>query len=252
MSAADTALAGLRAQHPQTPAAVAALAIALADATVAQRSAQATLHEEAVRATMAAQSHNSAEQVTLQAAQAWQQAQTGLALTRNAHERRRALINDALTRAPLSRVPADATAALAGPQHAAARARIESALPAALRERARERAAQATALAQAAAARTRAARLAVLTMERHGSLVFERNEGRWLPPREARVLDPTGAGDVFATSFLTTYFDSGNPLLSARFANAAASFSIEKGGIGSIPTRAMVDEWIDLHPRFVE
>ena len=99
---------------------------------------------------------------------------------------------------------------------------------------------------------TRAARLAVLTMERHGSLVFERNEGRWLPPREARVLDPTGAGDVFATSFLTTYFDSGNPLLSARFANAAASFSIEKGGIGSIPTRAMVDEWIDSHPRFVE
>lgn len=97
---------------------------------------------------------------------------------------------------------------------------------------------------------TRAARLAVLTMERHGSLVFERNEGRWLPPREARVEDPTGAGDVFATAFLATYLDSGNPLLSARFANVAASFSIEKGGIGSIPTRSMVDEWLDAHPRF--
>ena len=99
---------------------------------------------------------------------------------------------------------------------------------------------------------TRAARLAVLTLERHGTLVFERDEGRWLAPREARVLDPTGAGDVFAASFLATYLESGNPLLSARFANAAASFSIEKGGIGSIPTRLLVDEWMDARPRFHE
>jgi sugar/nucleoside kinase (ribokinase family) len=99
---------------------------------------------------------------------------------------------------------------------------------------------------------TRAARLAVLTLERHGALVFERNEGRWQPPREAQVLDPTGAGDVFAAAFLTAYHESGNPLLAARFANVAASFSIEKGGISAIPTRAIVDEWMDSHPRFFE
>jgi len=174
LGAADTALAELRAQHPQTPAAVAALAITLADATVAQRSAQTALHEEAARATVAAQAHGSAEQAALQAAQAWQQAQAKLALARNAHERRRALIDDALTRAPLSRVPADATAALAGPHHAAARARIESALPVALRERARERAVQASALAQTAAARTRAARAAVDTEAEAGNLPASR------------------------------------------------------------------------------
>ena len=99
---------------------------------------------------------------------------------------------------------------------------------------------------------TRAARVAVLTMERHGALVFERNEGRWLPPRDAHVEDPTGAGDVFATAFLATFLQSGDPVLSARFANVAASFSIEKGGIGAIPTRAIVEEWMESHPRLFE
>lgn len=161
LGSADAALTDLRSQRPQTPAAVAALAVALADATVAQRSAQATLHEQVVRATVAAQAQSSAKQAALRAAQAWQQAQATLALARSAQERRRALIDDALTQLPLSRVPADATAALAGPQHATARTRIASALPVALRDRARERAAQATALVRGYAARRGAAQAAV-------------------------------------------------------------------------------------------
>ena len=75
----------------------------------------------------------------------------------------------------------------------------------------------------------------VITEGPGGCTVFVRGQGarQFLAPHEVEV-DPTGAGDVFAAAFLATYVDSGNPLLSARFANAAASFSIEKGGIGEI------------------
>ena len=97
---------------------------------------------------------------------------------------------------------------------------------------------------------TRAAPLAVLTLERHGALVFRRDEGRWLAPREAQVVDPTGAGDVFAAAFLTIYCEGGDPLKAAQFANVAASLSIEKGRIGAIPSRAAVAGWLEAHARF--
>jgi len=97
---------------------------------------------------------------------------------------------------------------------------------------------------------TRAAPLAVLTLERHGALVFHRDEGRWLSPREARVVDPTGAGDVFAAAFLSAYARQRDPYAAARFANVAASFSIEGVGIASIPDRATVENWLATHPSF--
>ncbi|MEP7200444.1 MAG: PfkB family carbohydrate kinase [Chloroflexota bacterium] len=97
---------------------------------------------------------------------------------------------------------------------------------------------------------TRAAPLAVLTLERHGALVFQRDEGRWLAPRDAQVVDPTGAGDVFAAAFLTVYSESGDPLRAARFANVAASFSTEKGGLAAVPDRATVMTWFESRPKF--
>lgn len=97
---------------------------------------------------------------------------------------------------------------------------------------------------------TRAAPLSVLTLERHGALVFQRDEGRWLAPREAQIVDPTGAGDVFAAAFLAAYLEQRDPLAAARFANVAASFSIEAQGIAGVPSRARVTEWLASHPDF--
>ena len=74
LSAADAALAALRAQHPQTPAAVAALAVALGEATLVLRTAQSTLHNQAVVTAVAAQDRDAAERAALQAGAAWQQA----------------------------------------------------------------------------------------------------------------------------------------------------------------------------------
>lgn len=98
---------------------------------------------------------------------------------------------------------------------------------------------------------TRAAPLSVLTLERHGALVFASGMGRWIAPRTASVIDPTGAGDVFAASFLTSYMETGDSVAAAHFANTTASFSIERGGIGAIPTRKTVVEWMESHRRFL-
>jgi 1D-myo-inositol 3-kinase len=82
------------------------------------------------------------------------------------------------------------------------------------------------------------ARLMVVTENRRGCLVYERGKAPWRSHafRPAREIDPTGAGDVFASSFATQYRRTGNPRASADFANAAASFVLEKRAWQGIPT----------------
>jgi sugar/nucleoside kinase (ribokinase family) len=73
------------------------------------------------------------------------------------------------------------------------------------------------------------AKLMVVTENRRGCLVYERGKAPWrsLAFRAAREQDPTGAGDVFASSFAAHYYRTGNPRSSADFANASASFVLE-------------------------
>jgi len=82
------------------------------------------------------------------------------------------------------------------------------------------------------------AKLLVVTENRRGCLVYERGKAPWrsLAYRAARELDPTGAGDVFQAAFATHYRRTGNPRVSADFANAAASFVLEKRAWNGIPT----------------
>lgn len=222
LNAADAALAALRAQHPQTPAAVAALAVALAEATLVLRAAQSALHNQAVVAAVAAQDRGATEQAALLAGAAWQQAQATLALARSAHERRRALIDDALTQPPLSTVPADATAALAGPEHLAVRTRIEAALPSALHERARERAGQAAALARTASARHTAAQAAVDAEAEAGGLAANRvpRLQRALAAADAALAAYAGSAAAHLNGAVATLAQAsarqGNPLTPAQ------------------------------------
>jgi len=69
-------------------------------------------------------------------------------------------------------------------------------------------------------------------------------EGRWhhLPAFPANEVDATGAGDVFAAAYLIRFQESGDPLVAARFASAAASFCVEADGVEGIPTRAQVED----------
>lgn len=61
-----------------------------------------------------------------------------------------------------------------------------------------------------------------------------------IPALAAEPVDPTGAGDVFATSFLMRYYETHNPILAGQYAHAAAACAIEGVGMGSIPGREQV------------
>jgi len=58
------------------------------------------------------------------------------------------------------------------------------------------------------------------------------------PGYPAREVDPTGAGDVFATAFLLRLHESGDVRIAMDFANRVAALSIEGEGVHGIPTRA--------------
>jgi sugar/nucleoside kinase (ribokinase family) len=95
------------------------------------------------------------------------------------------------------------------------------------------------------------ARLMVVTENRRGCLVYERGKPPWRSHafRPAREVDPTGAGDVFAASFATHYRRTGNPRASADFANAAASFVLEKRAWQGIPTAEAVADRLERGKR---
>ncbi|MBC8447851.1 MAG: ribokinase [Chloroflexi bacterium] len=87
----------------------------------------------------------------------------------------------------------------------------------------------------------------VLTTGWQGATVFLEGERYEVPPRPAREMDPTGAGDIFTAAFLIRLEETGDPLLAARFANVVASFSVEQSGTESIPPRAQVEGWLAAH-----
>ena len=53
---------------------------------------------------------------------------------------------------------------------------------------------------------------------------------------EVDEVDPTGAGDIFATSFFVRMQTSPDPIIAARFATYVASASVEHPGLDGIPT----------------
>jgi sugar/nucleoside kinase (ribokinase family) len=80
------------------------------------------------------------------------------------------------------------------------------------------------------------AKIMVVTSGWQGSTVFHQGRRRHFPARSVAEVDPTGAGDIFAASYLIRLEETGDPWESARFANCVASFSVEKSGIAGIPT----------------
>ena len=94
----------------------------------------------------------------------------------------------------------------------------------------------------------RLARLLVITDGWHGATIYMDGASQRVPPRSTSEVDPTGAGDVFATSFLLRLAETGDPLVAARFANVTASMSVEAPGMDSIPYRDRVEEWLERNP----
>jgi len=85
----------------------------------------------------------------------------------------------------------------------------------------------------------------VVTRADRGATVYRRGEACHHPARPTQQVDPTGAGDVFAAAYLVRYSETRDACESARFANAAASFSIEQPGVLGIPTRRQVEAYLE-------
>jgi len=89
--------------------------------------------------------------------------------------------------------------------------------------------------------------IAVVTKAGDGSVVYTKEGNRSVPARPTNVIDPTGAGDVFATAYFIRFAQSHDPYESAAFANVVASFSIEHQAAQGIPSHAEVESWLAAH-----
>jgi sugar/nucleoside kinase (ribokinase family) len=86
----------------------------------------------------------------------------------------------------------------------------------------------------------------VVTCGSKGATVHAEGDVRHFPTRPAnKVVDVTGAGDVFAAAYACEYIQSNDPWKAAWYANAVASFSIEANGIKGIPSIEQVDLYLN-------
>ncbi len=70
--------------------------------------------------------------------------------------------------------------------------------------------------------------LVVLTQRSDGCIVYCRDEARRIPAPSVTEVNPTGAGDIYATTFLIRLHQTkGNPWEAAAFANRIAAHSVE-------------------------
>ena len=77
-------------------------------------------------------------------------------------------------------------------------------------------------------------RLLILTQGSRGCTVTFKGETRHVPVKPVGDVEPTGAGDIFATAFLIHYHRTGgDPWESARYANTIASATVSKTDLES-------------------
>jgi sugar/nucleoside kinase (ribokinase family) len=82
--------------------------------------------------------------------------------------------------------------------------------------------------------------IVALTRAERGATLWLSGSRYEIAAYRANVVDPTGAGDVFATAFFLALQAGVDPLAAARRACAAASCVIEGVGVETLPTPAMV------------
>jgi sugar/nucleoside kinase (ribokinase family) len=89
--------------------------------------------------------------------------------------------------------------------------------------------------------------LVIVTLARQGCMVYSKNETIHCPAFEVEVVDVTGAGDTFCSSFLYALSLDKGIQFAAEFANAAASICVGKlGARGGAVSRAEVERIMRL------
>jgi sugar/nucleoside kinase (ribokinase family) len=82
--------------------------------------------------------------------------------------------------------------------------------------------------------------LVVVTAAAHGALLYVNGDRYEVRVRPAAEVDATGAGDVFAATFVIEYRAHGDPWQAAAAAACAASLSVEGEGWSRVPDRAQL------------
>jgi sugar/nucleoside kinase (ribokinase family) len=81
----------------------------------------------------------------------------------------------------------------------------------------------------------------VVTDGPRGAHLYVNGERYGVRPRRAREVDATGAGDVFAATFMVQYHRQGDPWEAASAAACAASLSVEGEGWAAVPDGAVLE-----------
>jgi 1D-myo-inositol 3-kinase len=93
--------------------------------------------------------------------------------------------------------------------------------------------------------------IVVVTEGRGGARVYSEGRERRIGAFPHKEVDPTGAGDVFATAFLIALYETKSVASAARFAAAAAGLSIEAEGTAKVGTRREIERALAEHPEVV-
>lgn len=83
--------------------------------------------------------------------------------------------------------------------------------------------------------------VSVCTRNLSGATLFLDGKEVRVPAFQVEVVDPTGAGDVFAASFFIRYQETDDPELAVRFAHAAAGLSIGGIGVAAVAKREAIE-----------
>jgi sugar/nucleoside kinase (ribokinase family) len=86
-------------------------------------------------------------------------------------------------------------------------------------------------------------RILVITEGASGSRVFWNGDIRRFQPSLVSEIDPTGAGDIFATAFFIRLNYTHNPWEAARFATHLAATSVTRPGLNGVPTPQEVGDF---------
>ena len=78
--------------------------------------------------------------------------------------------------------------------------------------------------------------LLIVPNGRRGSTLYSQGGCTNIDSVEAKQVDPTGAGDVFASSFIAKYRDILDYENAARFASLVAGMSVEGYGASMVPS----------------
>jgi len=85
-------------------------------------------------------------------------------------------------------------------------------------------------------------KILVVTESSTGARVYWNGNLKYFRAPKQSEIDPTGAGDIFASSFLIRYHETNDPWIAGKFATQIASNSVKRRGLNSIPTQKEIQK----------